>query len=82
MISVCFLFFIKWKGIIMKKEQIKKALAGIGIASLIVGVGLMSSGCKKAQETGAGMEGVTGGEEEKVEGKASCGSCGKGSCGK
>ncbi len=60
----------------------KKVLAGIGIAGLITGVGLWSTGCQSADKKKADTE---------VEAKSSCGqgveadsakgSCGQGSCG-
>ena len=66
----------------MDKEKMKKVLAGIGIAGLITGVGLWSTGCQSADKKKADTE---------VEAKSSCGqgveadsakgSCGQGSCG-
>ena len=71
----------------MNREKIKKALAGLGIAGLITGVGLMSTGC----QSGDKADKAKGEAETKVEAKTSCGqgmeadttkgSCGQGSCG-
>ena len=69
----------------MNKEQIKKTLAGIGIAGLITTV-TMLNGCQKAE---TGDEGAAANADTTAAAKASCGagmdstkaSCGTGSCG-
>ena len=71
----------------MDKEKMKKVLAGIGIAGLITGVGLWSTGCqsadKKKTETEVEAKSSCGQGAEADSAKASCGqgSCGQGSCG-
>lgn len=61
----------------MDKKKIKKVLSGLGIATLVAGMGLFSTGCNAANSSGSCGNG-SGGSKEVEEGKASCG---KGSCG-
>lgn len=60
----------------MDKQQIKKTLAGVSLASLLVGIAVGVSGCKEEQGScGKGSCGSKAQESTKT-------SCGKGSCGK
>lgn len=66
----------------------KKVLAGIGIAGLITGVGLWSTGCQSADKkdkTDTEIEAKSscgqGMEADSAKGSCGQGSCGQGSCG-
>ena len=60
----------------MDKKQIKKAVAGISLASLLISTAVVTSGCKEAEGScGKGSCGSKSQESGKT-------SCGKGSCGK
>jgi hypothetical protein len=49
----------------MNKKSIKKALAGMGIAGLIVGSSIVMSGCKSACGAGSCAKGACMGGKEK-----------------
>ncbi|MFP4522046.1 MAG: hypothetical protein ACLFQK_07870 [Fibrobacterota bacterium] len=58
----------------MKKEDLKRMLKTVGIASCITGAALMSTGCSDGGKTSCGDK-KSGSEESQT-------SCGKGSCSK
>jgi len=62
----------------MKKEQLKKMLAGVGIAGLVASIGLTTIQCgakQEAQQAGdeTQMEAQQGGAEKDTTAQASCG---------
>ena len=67
----------------MSKEKIRKALKNIGLAGIIAGIGLISSGCnnKASASCGKGFCGSKSSSVEKSTSSCGKGSCGKGSCG-
>lgn len=65
----------------MNTDKIKKTLAGIGIAGLITGIGLMSAGCsKKAADDQTKKATADSTQTEAPADTTAQGSCGQGSC--
>jgi len=60
----------------MDKKTIRKTLAGLSIAALVLSSGLLMTGCKSACSGGSG-----GSKTEDAKTSCGGGSCGKGSCG-
>ncbi|MCK9554364.1 SbtA family thio(seleno)oxazole RiPP natural product precursor [bacterium] len=62
----------------MNKDKVRRVLKGLGLATLVAGIGLVSGGCKKEGSASCGKSSC--GSKDAGTEKSST-SCGKGSCG-